>query len=318
MSAILEKKEVRIPGTQSLLEDSSAASESPRLPTLKLHPQPSNNPQDPLNWSPRRKALATACTTLFTFTNGFSASNLYSILTPLSEQRPALTIAILNAGTGYLFLLAGLGLLIWQPLALQYGKRPVYLASILGLLLMNVWGVYVRSAGEWYARSVLTGFFAAPVEALPEASVADLYFVHERARYMGLYAAAVVGSNFVAPLVCGFVNEAGWRWVFWVTVAWCGATLVLLGLFMEETNFDRAGEAGRREDAREKSFCRKVALKDVPRPFALHKHLGRQLLFLSWPVPLYAGFAYGSCLMYVSLSASPTNPSLTTLRTQLV
>lgn len=229
----------------------------------------------------------------------------------MSKARPVLTLSVLNAGTGYLFLLAGLGLLFWQPLALQYGKRPVYLLSMAGLLGMSVWAVYVRNSGEWYARSILFGFFAAPVEALPEASVADLYFVHERGRYMTLYAAAVVGSNFAGPLVCGFIEAGkGWPWVFWCTTIFCGACFVFLFFAMEETNYDRVERVTTRDSSdlqhkkthlatgkSKKSYVQKLALLDKPRPFAVHKHLGRQLMFLTWPVPLYAGFAYGSCLM---------------------
>lgn len=43
-----------------------------------------------------------------------------------------LTVGDLNTGTGYMFLFFGWGCLIWQPLAQKYGKRPVYLLSVLG------------------------------------------------------------------------------------------------------------------------------------------------------------------------------------------
>ncbi len=37
------------------------------------------------------------------------------------------------------FLFFGWGCLIWQPLALQYGKRPVYLFSMLATMVRKTW-----------------------------------------------------------------------------------------------------------------------------------------------------------------------------------
>lgn len=37
-----------------------------------------------------------------------------------------------------------------------------------------MWGPYASNNGLWIAKNILGGFFAAPIEALPEISVTDV------------------------------------------------------------------------------------------------------------------------------------------------
>lgn len=115
---------------------------------IVLVPAPSSDPDDPLNWSPRRKALSTTCMCVYTLMVGIASAAIYSVLEPISEAT-GLTLADLNDGTGYMFLFFGWGCLFWQPIALQYGKRPVYLFSILATLgiqvCLSVLGSSIRS-----------------------------------------------------------------------------------------------------------------------------------------------------------------------------
>lgn len=104
---------------------------------------------------------------------GINSAIIYSVLEPISNDTN-LTLSDLNAGTGYMFLFAGWGCLFWQPIALQYGKRPVYLFSMLSGAAVQFWAPYTRSNGQWIANKILQGFLLAPIESLCETSITDI------------------------------------------------------------------------------------------------------------------------------------------------
>lgn len=231
------------------------------------------------------------------------------------------------------------GCLFWQPLALQYGKRPVYLISILATMATQVWAPYTTSNGQWIANKILQGFLGAPIESLCEISVTDVYFQHERGFYIALYALLLAGSNFVAPLIAGFIADGqGWQWVLYWCAIFCGVGFVFLFFFLEETNYSRSVVLGHEDhdgtgtntpletviDGRKrlsdpktdeepttydaapttKSYLQKLKLfrtADMKKPSRLGGMALRPLIFLSFPVILYAGFSYGSNLVWFNV-----------------
>ncbi|KAL8660849.1 MAG: hypothetical protein Q9202_006132 [Teloschistes flavicans] len=229
---------VRLVDVQSNLAQAKHAS-GIRERDIVLVPAPSEDPDDPLNWSRGRKGLAVGCICVYTFTVGIASAAIYSVLEPI-EQATGLTLGDLNAGTGYMFLFFGWGCLVFQPLALQYGKRPVYLLSVLATMAIMIWVPYTKTNGQWIASKILQGFFGAPVESLCEISVTDLYFTHERGSYIALYGFALLSSSYLAPVLAGFINDGqGWEWVLYWCAILCGLGFLFLLFCMEETNYSR-------------------------------------------------------------------------------
>ncbi|KAF1808179.1 major facilitator superfamily protein [Eremomyces bilateralis CBS 781.70] len=206
---------------------------------IVLHPQPTSDPQDPLNWKPWRKGLAVASAYLYTIAIGIATAVQYSVLTNI-EDDTGITLAQLNTGTGLMFLFLGWGNLIWQPIALVYGRRGVYIISCVLAIGPMIWTAYSSSVGEWYAHRILIGICAAPVESLPEVTIPDLFFAHERGTYMGVYAFMLFGANFLAPFFSGFILDAmGWSAVMWFGAIVLAVTAVLMFFCMEETMYFR-------------------------------------------------------------------------------
>lgn len=230
-----------VPGTVHLIDQEGimSAQHDKNAQDIVLSPTPSDDPDDPLNWSPRRKYLSMFCMTVYTFAVGVPTAAIYSVLTPVSKNT-GLSLSTLNQGTGYMFLFLGLGCLFWQPLAMQYGKRPTYLFSVLATTLVILWGPHTTGNSTWIAGKILQGFFGAPIESLCETSVSDIWFEHERGKWMTLYAVSLLVSNFIAPLVAGFILDGqGWTWVIYWCSIFGAVSFIFLFFFMEETNYSR-------------------------------------------------------------------------------
>ncbi|OCF54589.1 hypothetical protein L486_07721 [Kwoniella mangroviensis CBS 10435] len=239
----LSSRELPIPGSVVLVDKDghqTQHAEGRHNTDVVLSPKPSNDVNDPLRWSWKRKQLAHWMLVVYVMTNGIALCSLYSVLSPVSEAT-GISLGTLNAGTGYTDLpVLGYGGLITQPLAMMFGKRPMYLISQLGTVAVVIWMAFIKSESEWLANKVIQGLFASPIEMLVEVSIADIFYAHERGFYVGVYGMTLFGSNFLAPIWAGFVNDAlGYKWVFYISAIQCAVGTVIMFFLMEETNYNR-------------------------------------------------------------------------------
>jgi MFS family permease len=118
--------------------------------------------------------------------------------------------------TGLYMMGLGVGSVFASPTAILYGKRPVYLVSVVIFICTAVWCALSPSYASLVVARVFMGLAVSPVECLPSATIAEIFFLHERAYRIGIYTLLLLGGKNLVPLVSAAIIESlGWRWVFW-------------------------------------------------------------------------------------------------------
>ncbi|KAM0328719.1 hypothetical protein ACHAQA_005132 [Verticillium albo-atrum] len=208
---------------------------------LVLVPQPSNDPNDPLNWSKARKGVIFAIILMGTaFLCVIPAPMLNAGIVEVAGdlQRSFTEIAQLN---GYMLLAIGAVSPFVSAIARKYGKRPVFVVSSIVGLAGCLTGQSAKSYNTLVAGRMLQGLGASAYESLCTAVVADLYFVHER----GLYVALVIFflsslSNAVSILAGLITTNLGWRFNFYILLPFVALQTILVILFVPETTYNRS------------------------------------------------------------------------------
>jgi MFS family permease len=81
-------------------------------------------------------------------------------------------------------LLQGASNIIWMPLILKYGRRPMYLFTFTGYFAVTLWAGFTKGYASELVARLLLGAFSGSAEAMAPISISDLFFLHERGLYM--------------------------------------------------------------------------------------------------------------------------------------
>ncbi|KAK7745125.1 hypothetical protein SLS62_009924 [Diatrype stigma] len=231
-----ERSEV-IPGTEIIFDNRRITNDGEGeaqvvsgTGALVLIPHPTQNADDPLNWSARWKGVILLNQFVFVFV---------SIMTPLAiapmtlifEQEFRKTLPEVNMLFGAAAITLGYANFLIVPAANLWGRRPVILVCSLVCIGANVWQGLVTSYGSFIGARIVSGLGAAANESIMPMVVADLLFVHQRGRSMALYFWAYFMGLFIGPIISGAIaSQISWRWF---------ASFVFILVAHPETKYDR-------------------------------------------------------------------------------
>ncbi|CAH0019832.1 unnamed protein product [Clonostachys rhizophaga] len=211
--------------------------------TLILQPQPTDDPNDPLNWPQWRKYL------------NMGLVCFYVAMVAEFINAPTPTWGPMNKELGYSFEILndsyaagcaalGVGSLLLIPFALKFGRRPIYLFSTIIQFGLSIWSAKMQTVADLMLINVIQCLFSSLAESIVQMTIADVFFIHERGRMNSLYVWVWLLSSYMGMLIAGFVAKGlGWRWVWWLNVIIFGITIFLVAFAYEETKYCPPPEA---------------------------------------------------------------------------
>jgi hypothetical protein len=145
-----------------------------------LVPQPSDDPNDPLNWPLWKRDLITFILSMVaifaTCLGPILAANTLTLTLHYSVR-----FARVADLTGWYLLGVGIAAFIFVPSGRIWGKRHLFVGGTVLLIVTSAWGGASQGEGRYQsmvAARVFQGIATAPFESLVNAAVGDLYCVH--------------------------------------------------------------------------------------------------------------------------------------------
>ncbi|KAI1091190.1 putative MFS transporter [Rostrohypoxylon terebratum] len=204
-----------------------------------LFPVPAEDPNDPLQWSNFKKTMILIICSFYSFLANSSLIGPSPYIDLWSEEfgvSPTKASELVS----YPNLAFGFGSLIFVPMYLKYGRRPVMLFSLVTFAAGLIGASRCTTYDGLLAARIVHGFGSCVCEALPVQLVNDIFFLHERGKRIGYYTVCLCLGTF-GSLPAGYMLAGGygWRLFFYVEFAFAMALLILAFFFVEETSYDR-------------------------------------------------------------------------------
>jgi multidrug resistance protein len=148
--------------------------------------------------------------------NTFIAASIQSAFEPISVD-----FGVSLQTTSYLVSLfiavLGVAPFFWCPIADRWGRRPVFLVSMIVTAVGNIGCAVSPNYSSMAGCRAVTAFFVSPAAAIGTGVVADMFFKKERGRFIGVWTVMITIGVPVAPFIFGFVAlRISYRWIFWI------------------------------------------------------------------------------------------------------
>ncbi|KAK5165776.1 uncharacterized protein LTR77_008699 [Saxophila tyrrhenica] len=202
-----------------------------------LHPIPSSDPNDPLNWSQWYKALHYGLVSFYVLIV-FINVDIGSVIWGDLNTDLGISFASMSASFGVNCAGLALGCVLFIPFALKFGRRSIYLVSIAVSMATAIWQGRLQTTGDLIGANFVAGLAGSIAEAICQMTIADVFFVHQRATCNGIYLLMTTTGSFLAPVAAGYSAQSqGFRWIWWWTTILCGICLLAFVFLYEDSKY---------------------------------------------------------------------------------
>ena len=185
---------------------------------IELHPKPTSDPLDPLNFSKASKFAALGVVMWKFVPNPHAAMvsgeeltwDRYFIFTYLTtttvpsfgllQEQYNITFSQVNWTVAIPALGLTVGPLIWSSLADIYGRRVIFITGTAIALVSTIGAAVAKTYSGYMAARFFQGFGVSPASTVGMAIINDMFFEHERGQKVGLWTLSLDIGLLVGPL----------------------------------------------------------------------------------------------------------------------
>ena len=216
---VLEPRQPIVPGTIQLfdnevhVENTAHLKHAPDGKTI-LAPQPSDSPNDPLNWPTWRKDAMFAILLLGGILSGVHGPVIAPVTLDLAAEFNKDLNAIAQLSSYMLLVIAGVAYFD-AAFAHVYGKRGIFVVSMAIMMAADAWAAKAEGYESLLGARIFSGAGQAAFECLSSSVIADLYFVHQRPKRVGLFVLLFgTGVYLGVPIGTQIIQVSSWRMAF--------------------------------------------------------------------------------------------------------
>ncbi|OQV08172.1 hypothetical protein CLAIMM_12485 [Cladophialophora immunda] len=149
-----------------------------------------------------------------------------------------ISTSTLTSGAAVNYAGLAMGCVLFIPFVYKYGRRPIYIVSLLVQFATSIWNAKLNTGAELVANNLVMGLGGAISETIVLLTIVDLYFVHHHATMNAIFVLLQFGGTYLGPVAAGYiVDSQGWRWIWWWTAILIGACLVVVLFCFEESQY---------------------------------------------------------------------------------
>lgn len=213
-----------------------------------LIPQPSDDPEDPLNWSWKKKHMVLATVSFAALLTDWGIAWGTTVFPQQAETWGMTVPAVANSVSGANFM-QGVGGVLAVPLTQRYGRLPVLFWSQAITAILVLAAALSPSYAGFAACRTLQGFFNTAPQVIGLSIIHDTFFFHEVARKIGIWGWCFVTGPYLGPLFSELLSEVvSWRVNYGVLAALYAASSLFIIFCGRETLFDRDTAAAARSN----------------------------------------------------------------------
>ncbi|KAJ6124425.1 Major facilitator superfamily domain general substrate transporter [Penicillium samsonianum] len=123
-----------------------------------------------------------------------------------------------------------------------FGRRWMLIISVVIFALGSGMAGGAKNTGLLIAGRTIQGIGGGGINTLVDIVICDLVPLRQRGKYVALMAAVWAVGTVIGPVLGGaFAQYVSWRWVFYINLPLCAASLLLLVLFLRVTHPPSSG-----------------------------------------------------------------------------